>query len=86
MLGPKIFEPVVEGIRSKLRSAKRNPDPQPRRMTPRYLRVGACPDDQQEVRLRAERLGDVTTLKWDAVMNCFGQATDLARANIVTVL
>jgi len=85
MLGPKIFEPI-EGFCSKLRSAKQDPNPQPNRTTPRYLRVVASPDDEQEVCSRADPLGDVAMLKWDVVKNCIGQAADLARENIVAVL
>jgi hypothetical protein len=82
MLGPKVFRPVVAGIRSRLRSAKQDPDPRPMRKTPRFLLVVASPDDEQERRLWPD---NVVTLKWNAVRDNVGQAADIARESIVTI-
>jgi hypothetical protein len=85
MLGPKVFRPVVEGIRSKLRSAPPDSGPQPTRKTPRFLRIVATPDDEQEERLLAEGKDNVVTLKWNVVADYVGPAAEIARANICTV-
>jgi hypothetical protein len=86
MLGPEIYQPVVEHIRARLRSADTPHKQLPKRETPRYLRIIASPDDEQDIRLRAEFQGDVGTLRWDVVKECVGSMADIAKSHMVSVL
>ena len=84
MLGEGAFEPVVNVYREKHRSsihAKKESSSQQKRQTPRYLRVIATPDDQQQKCLEAEAQGDVAVLKWDIVVRYAGSAAHAAMAD-----
>lgn len=68
--GTDEFRLAVEGMRSRLRSARQ---PSGTRKTPKFLRVVASPDDKHGNRLDSQRQGDVATLKWDAVVEYIGR-------------
>jgi hypothetical protein len=65
-LGPNEYEPSVSDQRPITRSITKkveNSASQPQRLTPRYLRVIATPNDHQKDRLEAEWKGDVGVLR-----------------------
>ena len=88
MLGPAIQQQAIDGIRSRLRSANKQPTSShaQTRETPRYLRIIASPDDKQEARLKAEFQGDVGVVRWDVVKECAGSIVDTAKLQMVSVL
>lgn len=71
VIGTAEFRPAIEGMRSRLRSAQQRLGT---RKTPRFLRVIASPDDEQGNRLNAQSQGNIATLKWEAVVKCFGES------------
>lgn len=75
-LGPEIHSEVQTAYRAKLRSLTEQN--LARRQTPRFLRIIAADDDNdnQQHRLTAET-GDVIGLKWDAVKGYAGSAADI---------
>ena len=77
LLGPKVYKPVVDGYRKKLRSsaAPQQASSVPERETPRFLRIVASPDDDQANRLEAE-LKPTAILKWGAVKAYLGSTAD----------
>jgi hypothetical protein len=77
VLGEGVFEPVIDVYLKKLRSttrAKMESSSEQKRHTPRYLRIIATPDDQQQPNLEAEAQGDVAVLKWCVVESYVGSA------------
>jgi hypothetical protein len=86
LLGPAIHQPVIDGIRSRLRSANKQPALSQMRETPRYLRIIASPDDEQQTRLKAEFQGDVGIVKWNVVKECVGSMADTAKLQMMSVL
>ena len=81
MLGDKVYMPVANVFHERLRSATRakaEAKSHEKRHTPKYLRIIASPDDQQQHRLDAEPQGDVVTLKWEVVCQYIGSMADAA--------
>ena len=85
MLGSAIQQQAIDGIRSRLRSANKKPTSSQTRETPRYLRIIAPPDDEQEIRLKAEFQGDVGIVKWNVVNECAGSIADNAKLHMKSV-
>ena len=86
MLGPAIQQQAIDGIRSRLRSANKQPTSSQTRETPRYLHIIASPDDKQDIRLKAEFQGDVGIVKWNVVKECAGSIADTAKLHMMSVL
>ena len=81
ILGDKVYTPVIDGYRQKLRSATtaQQGPPLPKRKTPSFLRIVASPDDDSDRRLAAE-LKPTAILKWAVVKDYIGSATDIITA------
>jgi hypothetical protein len=65
------YKPAVEK-HYRLRSSTSSDQTESRRQTPRYLRIIATPDDKQNLRLKAERQGDLGILRWACVEQLVG--------------
>ena len=69
-LGPEEYRPSVSDQYPKTRSVIKRVEEsasQPQRLTPKYLRIIATPNDHQRDRLKAERKGDAGVLRWECV-------------------
>ena len=69
-LGPEEYQPPVSDQHSKTRNIIKGveeSESQPKRLTPKYLRIIATPNDYQRERLKAEWKGDVGVLRSDCV-------------------
>jgi hypothetical protein len=86
LLGPATYQPTIDGIRRRLRSANKQPASSKTRETPWYLRIIASPDDEQEKRLKAEFKGDVGIVKWNVVKECAGAPADTAKLQMTSIL
>ncbi|KAF8510678.1 hypothetical protein BU17DRAFT_97886 [Hysterangium stoloniferum] len=83
VLGPAVYTPIADIYRSKLRSsirAQQQSASHSTRQTPRFLRIIATPDDQQQKRLKREWKGDVAVLQWDVVKGYIGSTADVLKA------
>ena len=77
ILGPN--GPATETYRSKLCSSTKGVqvlDSSPMRQTPRFLRVIATPDDNQNDRLEGHSKGDMAILRWSFVNEYVGSSLD----------
>jgi hypothetical protein len=73
MLGPAEYQPIVAGYRQKLRSftaLNEQLASKPSRKTPKYLRIIAAPDANQQ--WESEPQGDVGALRWGLVEEYLG--------------
>jgi hypothetical protein len=69
-LGPAEYEPSVSDQHPMTHSVTTRVEKsasQPQRLTPKYLRMIATPDDHQRERLKAEWKGDVGVLRSECV-------------------
>ena len=71
VLGPEVFTPkLVDTYRSKLGVHQQSDST---RQTPRFLRVVATPDDEQQKRLEGEwKGGNVAFMRWDVMKDYLG--------------
>ena len=79
LLGPEIFTPILaDTYRSKFHSCRTHHQQSASvtRQTPRFLRVIATPDDEQQKRLEGEWKGDVAFLRWDVMKDYLGSTAD----------
>ncbi|KAF8512021.1 hypothetical protein BU17DRAFT_96670 [Hysterangium stoloniferum] len=68
VLGPAVYTPIADIYRSKLHSsiqAQQQSASHSMRQTPRFLRIIATPDNEQQKFLKGEWKGDVAVLQWD---------------------
>ncbi|KAF8521957.1 hypothetical protein BU17DRAFT_64682 [Hysterangium stoloniferum] len=68
VLGPAVYTPIADIYRSKLHSsiqAQQQSVSHSMRQTPRFLRIIATPDNEQQKNLKGEWKGDVAVLRWD---------------------
>ncbi|KAF8512020.1 hypothetical protein BU17DRAFT_96669 [Hysterangium stoloniferum] len=68
VLGPAVYTPIADIYRSKLHSsiqAQQQSVSHSTRQTPRFLRIIATPDNEQQKNLKGEWKGDVAVLRWD---------------------
>jgi len=85
ILGPEVFTPIVaDTYCSKLHSCSTHHQQSTSalhstRQTPRFLRVIATPDDEQQKRLEGEWKGDVAFLRWDVMKDYLGSTADLMK-------
>ena len=73
-LGPDEYEPLVSDRHPITRSVTKRVEEsasQPQRLTPKYLRIIATPNDHQKDRLKAEWEGDVGVLRSECVKKYF---------------
>jgi len=70
-LGLDEYKPVVDEP-YHLRSSTSSNQTESRRQTTRYLHIIATPDDKQNLRLKAERKGDLGILRWECVEQLVG--------------
>jgi hypothetical protein len=78
MLGPAEYKPVVDGYLEKLRSSialNENSGSQPSRKTPKYLRIIATKDADQQ--WESECKGDVGVLRWELVETYVDSTVDV---------
>ncbi|KAF8518557.1 hypothetical protein BU17DRAFT_90907 [Hysterangium stoloniferum] len=85
IFGPAVYTPIADIYRTKLCSsirAQQQSPSQSTRQTPRFLRIIATPDDEQQKRLKEEWTGDVAVLGWDVVKGYIGSTADLLKARM----
>ncbi|KAF8519086.1 hypothetical protein BU17DRAFT_90258 [Hysterangium stoloniferum] len=85
VLGPAVYTPIANSYRRKLRSsirAQQQSASHSVRQTPRFLRIIATPDDEQQKRLKGEWNGDVAVLRWDVVERYIGSMADILKARM----
>ena len=84
LLGPEVFTPILaDTYFSKLHSSTRHQQSasalHTTRQTPRFLRIIATPDDEQQKRLEGEWKGDVAFLRWDVMKDYLGSTANLMK-------
>ena len=80
MLGLAEYKLLLDQLRKTLRSSTKFDQQfasQPPRQTPKYLRIIATRDDEQEKRLKAEWKGDVGVLQWEGVEQYLDSTADV---------
>ncbi|KAF8512673.1 hypothetical protein BU17DRAFT_96067 [Hysterangium stoloniferum] len=85
VLGSAVYTPIAQSYRKKLRSsirAQQKSASHSTRQTPRFLRIIATPDDEQQKRLKGEWKGDVAVLRWDVVERYIGSMADSLKARM----
>ncbi|KAF8516724.1 hypothetical protein BU17DRAFT_92559 [Hysterangium stoloniferum] len=79
LLRPAVYAPIANSYHRNLCSsiqAQQQSASHSTRQTPRFLRIIAIPDDEEQKCLKGEWKGDVAVLRWDVVERYIGSMAD----------